>query len=173
MGMSRKMVITLLLVISIAGCDKAVDPGVATAGSGAKASGAAAGEEHDALAYSKCMRAQGLTWFPDPDPQGGLTVHNPGDADQKKIDAAEQACRKYAPWEGRKDPVPADDLVKLRQVAQCMRDHGLTNWPDPDANGSTSIDFAKLGVEPDDPTVIAAQKECQKLAPAPRGKSHS
>ncbi|WP_203737669.1 hypothetical protein [Actinoplanes cyaneus] len=168
--MSRKMLTAALLVLTIAGCTKAGEPTVATADPGATASGAAGGEERSALAYSKCMRAQGQTWFPDPDPQGGLTVHNPDGVDQKKVEAAEQACRKYAPWEGPKTPIPAEDLAKLRQVAQCMRDHGLTNWPDPDANGGTSIDTKKLGVDPGDPKVRQAQQECQKLAPAPKDK---
>ncbi len=169
--MSRKIVITLLFVLTVAGCSsKTEDPGVASANPGAKASSSAAATERSALDYSRCMRAQGLTWFPDPDPQGGLTVHNPENLDQKKFEAAEQACRKYAPWEGRKNPIPAADLAKLRQVAQCMRDHGFANWPDPDVNGGTTIDSKKLGIEPDDPKVGEARRECQKFAPAPQGK---
>ncbi|MFI1989116.1 hypothetical protein [Actinoplanes sp. NPDC020271] len=164
------MLTSLLLVLAITGCHKAEEPGVATANPSATAAGAATAENRDPLAYSRCMRDQGLTWFPDPDPQGGLTVHNPDGVDQKKVEAAEQACRKYAPWEGKSDPMPADDLAKLRDVAQCMRDHGLTNWPDPDADGSTAIDAKKLGIEPGDPKVTAAQKECHKLAPTPKGK---
>ncbi|WP_436530907.1 hypothetical protein [Actinoplanes sp. HUAS TT8] len=173
--MSRKIVIPLLFLIAIAGCTgKTEDPNVATANPGViRSSGAAAKADRSPLAYSQCMRAQGLTWFPDPDAQGRLKVSTPDDADPKKVEAAEQACRKYAPWEGPGDPIPADELAKLRQVAQCMRDHGFTNWPDPNADGSTRVDSRKLGVEADDPKVREAQEDCQKYAPTPRGRTGS
>lgn len=164
----------MLFVLTVAGCGKAEEPGVATANPSAKSSSAAAGEDdRSPLAYSRCMRAQGLTWFPDPDAQGRLTVHNPDGVDQKKVEAAEQACRKYAPWGGQGKALPAADLEKLRQVAQCMRDHGFTKWPDPAADGSTTIDNAKLGIDPDDPKLTTARSECQKLAPPPPGKPAS
>lgn len=161
-------VVSALLVAGLAGCGTTSSPTVATAGPGATQSGAAQ-EERSALAYSRCMRAQGQTWFPDPDAQGGLTVHNPDNVDQKKIEAAEAACKKYAPWEGAKGPIPADELAKLRQVAQCMRDRGISEWPDPAADGSTRI----TGIEPDDPKVRQAQQECQKYAPTPKAKTDS
>jgi hypothetical protein len=68
----------LLLAVGAAGCSRHDDPAVATANSGApKASaGAAANGEKSLLKFSQCMRDQGFTWFPDPQPDGGLVVHN-------------------------------------------------------------------------------------------------
>ncbi|MCW2938834.1 MAG: hypothetical protein JWN00_1819, partial [Actinomycetia bacterium] len=28
------------------------------------------------------------------------------------------------------------EMVKARELSRCMRQHGLADWPDPDANGA-------------------------------------
>jgi len=120
------------------------------------------------------MRDQGLTWYPDPDTEGNLKVHVPDGTDQSKVEKAEDACKAYAPWEGQQGrQIPAEDLDKIRQVSQCMRDHGFAKYPDPDANGSIKIDSKVLGVEPDDPAFEKARQECAKYMPAPRSKGTS
>lgn len=160
----------LLLAVGAAGCGRHDDPAVATANSGApKASaGAAANGEKSLLKFSQCMRDQGLTWFPDPQPDGGLVVHNPDGVDQSKFDKAEQACMKYHPAGSGGRPIPAEDLAKIRQVSQCVRDHGFAKYPDPDANGSISVDSKVLGVEASDPAFQKAMQECSKYMPAPK-----
>jgi hypothetical protein len=53
---------------------------------------------------SKCMRAKGITNFPDPNPNGGINLDKgklgtgPGDP---AFDKAQQACDKYMPAGGR------------------------------------------------------------------------
>jgi hypothetical protein len=49
-----------------------------------------------------------------------------------------------------------------------MRDHGFAKYPDPDANGSVTIDSKVLGVEPDDPAFQRARQACNKYMPAPK-----
>jgi hypothetical protein len=160
----------LLLAMGTAGCGRHDDPAVATANSGAPKVGAsaAADGEKSLLKFSQCMRAQGLTWYPDPQPDGGLVVHNPDGVDQSKVAKAEGACQKYYPAGNGAGPIPAADLAKIRQVSQCMRDHGFAKYPDPDANGSITIDSTVLGVEPDDPAFQKAMQECNKYMPAPK-----
>ncbi|MET7403427.1 hypothetical protein ABZS66_59140 [Dactylosporangium sp. NPDC005572] len=162
--------IVLLLAVGAAGCSRHDDPAVATANSGAPDAGAgAAGDgETSLLRFSQCMRDQGLTWYPDPQPDGGLVVHNPDGVDQGKLAKAEEACKRYYPGGSQRGPIPAEDLAKIRQVSQCMRDHGFANYPDPDANGSITIDSKVLGVEPDDPAFQRARQECDKYLPAPK-----
>ena len=162
--------LVLLLALGAAGCGSHSDPAVATANSGAPkgAVGAAANGEKSLLKFSQCMRDQGLAWFPDPQPDGGLVVHNPDDVDQSKYDEAQQACQKYYPSGNGGGPIPAEDLAKLRQVSQCVRNHGFAKYPDPDANGSISIDSKVLGVEPTDPAFTKAMQECSKYLPAPK-----
>jgi hypothetical protein len=168
--------IALLFALATAGCSGTGDPKVATANSGAPDAGAGAAGNGEAslLTFSRCMRDQGLTWYPDPQPDGGLVVHNPDGVDQSKVDKAEAACKKYYPGGNQQGPIPAEDLAKIRQVSQCMRDHGFPKYPDPEANGSVTIDSKVLGAEPDDPALQKARQECDKYLPAPKnskGKS--
>jgi hypothetical protein len=58
------------------------------------------------------------------------------------------------------------DQEKVRDAAvkfaQCMRENGVENFPDPDANGGTRIQVGpESGIEPED--MEAAQKECEHL----------
>jgi hypothetical protein len=117
------------------------------------------------LTFSQCMRDQGLTWFPDRDANGGLKVSVPDGVDQSTFDKAEQACKAYAPGANRSGPISDADFAKLRQMAQCIRDHGFAKYPDPDANGSINIDSKELGVAPDDPAFEKARQDCQKYLP--------
>jgi hypothetical protein len=167
--------ILLLLAVGAAGCSRHDDPPVATANSGAPkaGAGAAANDEKSLVKFSQCMRDQGFTWFPDPQPDGGLVVHNPDGVDQSKFDKAEQACKKYSPAGSGGGPIPAEDLAKIRQVSQCVRDHGFANYPDPDANGSITVDSKVLGVEPTDPAFQKAMQECQKYLPPRKSEGNS
>ncbi|MEU0480150.1 hypothetical protein ABZ260_13335 [Streptosporangium sp. NPDC006013] len=169
--------VALLLAVGTAGCARHSDPLVATATSGAPTAGASAvaGNDQDsALKFSQCMRDQGLTWFPDPDAEGNLGVHAPDGTDQSKVDKAEEACKVYSPWRGGQgQQISAEDLNKVRQVSQCMRDHGFAKYPDPDANGSIKINSEIQGFEPDDPAFQKARQECDKYMPAPQSKGNS
>src|SRR5579871_4267652 len=52
--------------------------------------------------------------------------------------------------------------------AECIRSHGVPNFPDPGADGSFPGDQAlgNLGIDPNSPTYTAAEKTCQPLLPA-------
>jgi hypothetical protein len=54
------------------------------------------------LRFSACMRAQGLSKLPDPDPSGGISIgKNSGFApDSRQFKAAEKACRNFLPGAG-------------------------------------------------------------------------
>jgi hypothetical protein len=159
--------LALLLAVGAAGCDQNADPTVVTASSGAPGAGASAaadGPDRD-LQYSQCMRDQGLTWFPDRGADGGLAVSVP-EGQQARFEKAEEACQEFAPGANRSGgPISDEDLNRLRQMAQCIRDHGFPNWPDPDANGSTEVDSNAVGANPDDPAFQKAMQQCEKYRP--------
>jgi hypothetical protein len=160
--------IVLLLALATAGCGSGSGPTVATVNSAAPTAGAGSTADSEAspLKFSQCMRAQGLAWFPDPEPGGGLKVRVPDGVSQGVVDKAEKACQKVNPGANEnRTRLSADDLAKLRKVAQCIRDHGFAKYPDPDASGTTRINSGALGIDPDDPAFDRARQECQKYAP--------
>ncbi|WP_436522905.1 hypothetical protein [Actinoplanes sp. HUAS TT8] len=172
--MRTRAVLTLgvLLAAMSASCAKPAtgDPAVATAQSaGPKPSSSASGRsgpDPDAmLKYSKCMRANGLDWFPDPGADGGLVVQNPPGVPDSSIKAAEAACKQYLPAGDKEDKPSAEEIERSRQMAKCMRANGVPGFPDPDPNGGISIDADKLGTGPGDPTFDNAEKACAQYQP--------
>jgi hypothetical protein len=159
---SRKLLVpALILVLGAAGC---------TAKAGTTPAGG--GQDTD-LKYSQCMRDQGLSWFPDPGADGGLRVSVPEGTDQSKVDKAEQACKAYAPGATRGGPLAEEDLDKLRQMSQCVREHGFEKYPDPDADGGIHLDSKTTGLSPDTPGFEKALQECRKLLPPKRSRGDS
>ncbi len=51
-----------------------------------------------------------------------------------------------------------------------MRDHGIANFPDPDASGGLRID-PSMGIDPQSPQFQAAYDACQSLAPKKGGSA--
>src|SRR6266545_7621791 len=57
---------------------------------------------------------------------------------------------------------PGQDKDTARKFAQCMRDNGVPDFPDPDAKG----EFRGQGHErQNDPKFAAANEKCRSLAP--------
>ena len=82
-----------------------------------------------ALKYADCMRANGTPNFPDPGSNGALP--NPF---SPAFRAAERACAKLQPVGMHLGGPPAPTAAELRAArafAQCMRAHGLSQFPDP------------------------------------------
>ncbi len=160
----------LLLAATMTGCGKGAqdEPAVATARSDAAtakpSASATSGDDPDApIKYSKCMREHGMTWFPDP-VEGKMSVRVPKNVDQDAFEKADQACRQWAP-NGDNAPKPsAEDLERSRQMAKCMRENGVPNFPDPQPDGSIRLD-SKMNLDPDSPTFQAAQKKCEQNMP--------
>ena len=82
-----------------------------------------------------------------------------------------QRCAVTRGWElgvrrqpGRSKPDPGR-VEQLRQLAKCMREHGVTNYPDPAADGSMQIG-GQSGLNPEDPTFKAAEQACAQYRPA-------
>jgi hypothetical protein len=150
-------------------------PGVASAGSSKSAGGRSSStgsKKASALAYSKCMRAHGVTDFPDPNSKGQLTINNTGgpgssdlDPNNSQFQAAQEACKSLAPA----PHAPARQLGRRADAlkfAKCMRDHGITDFPDPNASGGLEIKGSPGdGLDPNSPQFQSAQKACKHLLP--------
>jgi hypothetical protein len=148
-------VVALMSGVLLAGCGgSAGSPAVATvasttipkspaanAGSGQASSGTTPSGsqlQQDLLKYARCMRANGVPDFPDPSAGGGFEFR-PGagfDRSSPAFKAAQAKCWKLLPGGG--PPAPgstthpsAQALARMVIVAQCMRRHGITDFPDP------------------------------------------
>lgn len=59
------------------------------------------------------------------------------------------------------------DLGELAAFSQCMRDNGITDFPDPDPSG---LNIAGLGIDPDSTEYVAAREACNDLLPSNVGE---
>jgi hypothetical protein len=159
----------LALVLLASGCSRGSGgPGVAEAGSPSSSpstSASRAGDNHEAqLAYARCMRAHGITDFPDPPPQGG-SGHGAPDTHfgrhSPQFQAADRACHSLLPaGSGKKN----EHLQQLAlEYAQCMRAHGISDFPDPDNGGGFEFPRgdASSDLNPNNPLFQAADQACK------------
>jgi hypothetical protein len=165
-----------VVALFVAGCGGGSGgPGVARAGSsksaGGRSSSATGSKKASALAYSKCMRAHGVTDFPDPNGNGQLTINNSGgpgssdlDPNNAQFQAAHEACKSLLPAPGPAQQ--ASRRADALKFAKCMRDHGITDFPDPNASGGLEIKGTPAGdLDPSSPQFQSAQKACKHLLP--------
>jgi hypothetical protein len=105
------------------------------------------------LAFSRCMRSNGLPSFPDPLP--GQVVAKFPDAQDLGVSTsvyqtAQNACQHLLPNGGSApdQTVVQQELGGMRSFSQCMRTRGTPNWPDPilDSQGRPVFDLARAGI---------------------------
>jgi len=126
------------------------------------------------VAFSACMRAHGIAGFPDPDSQGNVQFNVSGalNPTSSKFEAAQQACASTLPaGSSGKAPSPAEQAERLAaalKFSECMRNHGITDYPDPRVEGGAiSMSLKAQGgasdLNPSSPQFQAAQKACSSL----------
>ena len=166
------LALPLALGLALAGCGGSDSgTGVATAGGGsepgptASTSAAALSNEDRQREFAKCMRENGVE-MPDPEPgQGGIRIQRkPGD-DPGKTEAAMEKCRTFLPNGGEGMKLDAEQIEQVRQMAKCMRENGVPNFPDPNADGTINFN-AGSGFNPEDPKFKAAMEKCRGEFPA-------
>ncbi len=93
----------------------------------------AASPQEDALKFAGCMRSHGVTDFPDPSSGGGFIFNaSAGIIHGPHYQAAQKACQKYLPpGPGSGPPPSAQAMAQMLKVSQCMRRHGISDFPDP------------------------------------------
>ena len=163
----------LMMLLAAAGCGGRADDGggVATAQNGTVTPSQTPDQKRDEdapLKFAQCMREQGMTWFPDPEPNGRTIIKTPKGLDPKKFDAARQACKEFAPDGGDPGEMDPAMLEMARKMAKCMRENGVPDFPDPQPNGSIQLDRGKLGAGPGDAAFEKAQEKCSQFLPEGR-----
>jgi hypothetical protein len=170
--MTRFLCLALALAaLPLAGCGGSKDPENA---SSSRDSG-----YDQMLKYSQCMRSHGLPSFPDPVQESGggvslsLKKGSGLDPSSQPFKAAETACRKYSPKHGNGKPIPAAEQQKFLRYSQCMRTHGVPQFPDPKFSGGGVQLRMPSGLGPDSPSVKTAHQACKSLQPGGMGGSTS
>src|ERR1700728_3119617 len=125
---------------------------VACGGSTKHDSASASNNYQSFLNFSKCMRAHGLTNFPDPSTQGGgIQLSGSGGLNPSApgFQSSQHACQHLLPGGGPGSRKPTEqDKQSTLALAQCMRAHGLTNFPDPTTTQpQLSGDAAELAID--------------------------
>ncbi|HEX6681475.1 MAG TPA: hypothetical protein VF062_01675, partial [Candidatus Limnocylindrales bacterium] len=80
--------------------------------------------------------------------------------DKTKLGPAMEKCGKYLPDGGDNVRLSPEQIEQVRKFAQCMRDNGATNWPDPEPDGTFKTGSGS-GINKDDPAVAAALEKCR------------
>lgn len=124
------------------------------------------------------MRSHSVPNFPDPLPNSSSAKFP--DAQQLGVSgsvyqAAEGDCEHLLPA-GSEDQFPAAEVPLLLRgmlrFSQCVRSHGVPNWPDPtvDSQGHPGFNLVGIrGLNVDSAQVQAALNGCQHLLPSQLG----
>jgi hypothetical protein len=92
-----------------------------------------------AVLFSECMRANGVSGFPDPDATGALTIDavangSSVDTDSPAFEQALSACKELEPSGFTGHERTTEQQAAALRFAQCIRDHGVRDFPDPGAH---------------------------------------
>jgi hypothetical protein len=143
---------------------------LAAACGGSTANDAVQTHQSGAVAFARCMRSNGVPNWPDPNSSGvfdksKLTPQQLG-ASSSRVQTAQHSCNHLLP-NGGSGPTAAQvqqaEALSLR-FAQCVRAHGVPNFPDPDSTGRIP-DPAGLGIDQGAPKFEAANRACGKYRP--------
>jgi len=129
----------------------------------------ASGQFQQNLAFTQCMRSHGLPDFPDPNANG----HGFGNQQQQNQErsnphfgTAYSACQHLLPSgpssNGNKRVPSQTQLVRF---SQCMRSHGVPDYPDYNPSVSLRTELAQLGIDTNSPQFQAALQTCDRLVP--------
>ncbi|NUO58703.1 MAG: hypothetical protein HOV78_18725 [Hamadaea sp.] len=153
-------IVLVPLLLAIAGCTDDGRPSVASAGTATATPAPSSTLSHydQVVAYTMCMRQHGV---PMDDPIGTGDDADEGHIqpgfDKGKADAAVAACQSLRPPRVGPDVDLKTELS--RRYARCMREHGVEQYPDPDAQGQTRVP-QQVGEDPEYP---AAKNVCDQL----------
>jgi hypothetical protein len=148
---------------------------IAACGSTSSSTKSAPNQSTQLLKFAECMRTHGVPSFPDPS-GGGIHI-GPGsgiDPSSPAFRAARSACDKLLPGGGPGNQHPtAQQLDMARQLSECMRQHGVTGFPDPSLTPPSSpgghslvVDLGGVvlampnTVDPSSPVFVQAAKAC-------------
>ena len=154
-------VLPFVLVSAVACGKPAEHKDVASAGGGAMPRPTASLSFLDqGIRYARCMRENGLPDYPDPEVTGDdvrIRGIDKSTVDTAVLARAQQTCRPLQPV--LTGPEGAQKAAAGRYEAQCMREHGVADYPDPDPDGHADLPDAVRR----NPRFDAAKVVCRDL----------
>jgi hypothetical protein len=173
----------LAAAMLIAGC------GSSKSNSSPSGSGASASAQSSGIAFAECMRSHGVPNFPDPTAcsGGGVQIQasqragsgqtmtvNGVPVSAPAFQSASQACNSKLPHGGKGPPGGITAIrAKALKMAQCMRSHGVPNFPDPQVTSGpgggvgVKLGGSGSGIDPNAPAFKSAQQTCGSIVGGP------
>jgi len=178
MRRTRRPLAALAIVALIgAGCGSAGNgsTGTASTRTGSTGSSKTATNREKAMKFAACMRDNGVTDFPDPNASGELTIdeianRSSVDTNAPAFKQALSACKDLEPPGFTGHTRTAQQQKHALEFAQCMRDNGVKDFPDP-TRGEPLIDTTKIPSLGDrsprtDPVFAPAMDKCRAVLAA-------
>ena len=133
---------------------------------------------------AQCLRENGFPNLPDPVMVDGRPeIPEPDTPPSQAVqEQARAACQPIADRleaavggsgaGGDRPPLSPEDAAKARGYANCMREHGLAGFPDPDSTGTFHLEGTPVQEQfqqkdPVSPLVNDAMRACQQFAQYP------
>jgi hypothetical protein len=154
--------IAAVLATLVAGCGSSNPPNTAT-------QQASSGPGAAAFKFARCMRAHGVTDFPDPQVTstgaGSASIRQVAPASavaSPRFKSAQKACGGLAPGPGNAGPDNQQPGAQvLLAFAHCLRGHGIAGFPDPNRNGRLNVQMiTAAGVDYRSPKFLTAGTAC-------------
>lgn len=164
----RLLAASAMIVVALAGCGEK-DKGTDNAKSDQQK------EREQVIKFVECMRDQGID-MPDPEfSDDGIQLMMPKGAvvDEEQMEAAQQECKKYMPNNGEPPKMSKEDREKALQFAECMRENGVPEFPDPTDGGFGIQGEPGSGLDPESESFQAAEEACEKYSPGRGEKKNS
>ena len=133
-----------------------------------------------AVKFAECMRANGVSGFPDPDATGALTIDAVAngsslDTGSAAFEQALSACEDLEPPGFTGHERSAQEQEGALKFAQCIRDNGVKDFPDP-VKGEPLVDTNRIpsAATTDGMTILnAAMQKCHSYGAAAGVKGSS
>lgn len=176
--------VVVIAAMSAAACGgTSANPGVANIGTGTQSTTAAAATGQpigtgkrdsygEMVAFSRCMRAHGVTNFPDPKQAsgGGVTLAVQGgagglDPHSHAFQTAQNACKTLLPNHGVPPALTPQQRAQALNFSRCVRAHGVPNFPDPQFSGGGIRIQGGPGLDKNSAQMQAAFRACHSILP--------
>jgi hypothetical protein len=150
-----------------------ISAGCSNAPTDTSSSNDANANHEQAMKFAQCMRDNGVSKFPDPDASGSLTIDavangSSVDPNSATFQQALSACRDLEPAGFMGQKRSAQQQEAALKFAQCIRDNGVKDFPDPSPDGPL-IDTNRIpsAATPDGKTILhSAMRKCRDFAAA-------